>query len=100
MFVLERNKGNIKTETIQEETQVQVKPISGKHLKKFQLNFEKVDMIKEVYQYAMVRNNESILVVGYVLNKYSDNSRTSCIHTKFYGRRNFRITFRNVYVGR
>lgn len=85
MFILERNKENVKTETIQEETQVQVgtpmKPISGEHLKKFQQNFAKVDVIKEVYQYAMVRNNESILVLGYVLDTYLDNSRTACIHT-------------------
>lgn len=85
MFILERNKENVKTETIQEETQVQVgtpmKPISGKHLIKFQQNFAKVDVIKEVYQYAMVRKNESILVLGYVLDTYTDNSRTACIHT-------------------
>ncbi len=85
MFVLERNKENIKTETIQEETEVQVgtpmKPIFGKHLKKFQQNFAKVNVIKEVYQYVMIRNNESILVLGFLLDTYSDNSRTACIHT-------------------
>jgi len=73
MFILERNKENVKTETIQEETEVQVgspmKPISGEHLNKFRLNFEKVDIIKEVYQYAMVRNTESILVSPWLEGK-------------------------------
>ncbi|SEM33588.1 SseB protein N-terminal domain-containing protein [Maribacter orientalis] len=85
MFVLERNKENVTTETIQEETQVQVgtpiNPIAGEHLKKFQQNFEKVNTIKEVYLYAMLRNNESILVLGFVLDTYTDNSRTACIHS-------------------
>lgn len=85
MFILERNRENIQTETIQEETQVTVgtpmKPISGNLLKKFQTNFSKVSVIKEVYHYAMVRNNESILMLGFVLEIYSDNSRAACIGT-------------------
>ncbi|QFZ55366.1 SseB family protein [Oceanihabitans sp. IOP_32] len=85
MFVLERNRENIQTETIQEETQVTVgtpmKPISGNLLKKFQSNFSKVSVIREVYHYAMVRNNESILMLGFVLDTYSDNSRAACIGT-------------------
>ena len=84
MFVLERNRENIQTETIQKETQVTVgtpmKPISGNLLKKFQTNFSKVSVINEVYHYAMVRNNESILMLGFVLDTYSDNSRTACIN--------------------
>ncbi|WAC03035.1 hypothetical protein N7U66_05235 [Lacinutrix neustonica] len=85
MFVLERNRENIQTETIQEETQVTVgtpmKPISEKLLKKFQSNFSKVSVINEVYHYAMVRNNENILMLGFVLDTYSDNSRAACIGT-------------------
>ena len=85
MFVLERNRENINTETIQEETQVQVgtpmNPISGEHLKKFQANFSKVSVIKEVYHYAMIRNNENILMLGFVLDTYSDNSRAACINS-------------------
>jgi len=85
MFVLERNRENIQTKTIQEETQVTVgtpmKPISGNLLQKFQTNFSKVSVINEVYHYAMVRNNESILVLGFVLDTYSENSRTACINS-------------------
>lgn len=83
MFVLERNRGNIQTETIEEETHVTVgtpmNPISGNLLKKFQFHFSKVSVIKEVYHYAMVRNNESILILGFVLDSYSENSRAACI---------------------
>ena len=85
MFVLERNRENIQTETIQEETQVTVgtpmKPISGNLLQKFQTNFSKVSAINEVYHYAMLRNNESILMLGFVLDTYSDNSRAACINS-------------------
>ena len=85
MFVLERNRENIQTETIQQETQVQVgtpiNPIAGEHLKKFQFNFSKVNVIEEVYHYAMVRNNESILMLGFVLDTYSDDSRAACINS-------------------
>ncbi len=85
MFVLERNRENIKTEIIQEETQVTVgtpmKPISGNLLKKFQTNFSKVSVINEVYHYAMVRNNESILMLGFVLDTYSENSKVACLNS-------------------
>ena len=85
MFVLERNRENIQTETIQQETQVQVgtpmNPIAGEHLKKFQSNFSKVSVIQEVYHYAMLRNNESILMLGFVLETYSDDSRAACINS-------------------
>jgi len=85
MFVLERSTANVKTETIQEKTEVQVgtptHPISGQHLIKFQQNFSKINVIKEVYQYAMLRNNESILVLGFLLDTYTENSRIACIHS-------------------
>jgi len=84
MLVLERSREHISTETIQKETQVQVgapsNPISGKHLEKFQSNFSKVSVIKEVYHYAMLRNNESILMLGFVLDIYSEDSRAACIN--------------------
>ncbi len=85
MFVLERNRENIKTETVQESTQVTVgtpiNPISGELLRKFQFNFSKVSVIKEVYHYAMVRNNESILMLGFVLDTYTDNSKAASINS-------------------
>lgn len=85
MFVLERNRENVKTETVQKSTQVTVgtpiNPISGELLKKFHHNFSKVSVIKEVYHYVMVRNNESILMLGFVLDTYTDNSITASINS-------------------
>lgn len=85
MFVLERDRENIKTETIKEKTEVTIgtptHPISGKLLKKFQNNFSKVSVIKEVYQYAMIRNNETILILGFVLDTYTENSKLASIHS-------------------
>lgn len=84
MFVLERNRENVKTETIQKSTQVTVGtptiPITGELLKKFKYNFSKVSVIKEVYHYVMVRNDESILMLGFVLDTYTDNSRAASIN--------------------
>ncbi|ESU19854.1 hypothetical protein FEDK69T_31110 [Flavobacterium enshiense DK69] len=85
MFVLERNRENIKTEVIKEDTQVTVgtpiNPMAGELLKKLQSNFKKVSVIKEVYHYVMVRNNESILILGFVLDTYTDNSRAASINS-------------------
>ncbi len=85
MFVMERNRENVTTETIKEETEVQVgtpiNPISGDLLEKFKSNFSKVASILEVYQYAMSRNNENILVFAFRLTAYNDNSRTACINS-------------------
>ncbi len=83
MFVLERNKGNIQTEIIQENTKVIVgkplKPIPPEILKKLQQSFSQVPNIKEVYQFNMVRNKESSLIFGFVLENYNEKSRTACI---------------------
>ena len=85
MFVLERNQGNVKTETIEKKTEIQVgapsNPISGKLLEKFKNNFSKVKSVNEVYHYAMVRNNESILILAFRLDIYNDNSRKACINS-------------------
>lgn len=85
MFVIEKNRDDITTEVIEEDTEVKIgpssHPISGELLKKFQLNFAEVNVIKEVYQYAMLRNNEVSLSLGCVLDMYSDDSSTACIRT-------------------
>lgn len=85
MFVIERNRENVQEETIEKEMQVTVgtptNPISGELLEKFQANFSKVSVINEVYHYAMVRNDESILILGFELDIYSDDSRAACINS-------------------
>jgi len=81
MFVLERNRENIKTTVIEKPTPVQVgKPIHplNKHiLDKLITNFKKVDTILEAYHYAQSANNEFSLVIGVVLSTISDNSRAA-----------------------
>lgn len=84
MFVLERSRSNIKTETVKEETKVRFRkpavPITGLFFEKLITNFKKVESIEEAYQFIMVRNNESIHIIGFKLSTYSDNSRTACLN--------------------
>jgi hypothetical protein len=84
MFVLERNRENIKSETIQKETQVRVwtpkNPISGKLLEKLKANFSKVSTIREVYHYGMTRNDEHIFILAFSLDIYSEDSRFACMN--------------------
>ena len=84
MFVLERNREGVTTETVQKDTQVKVgtpaNPISGEVLERFKQSFSKVSVIEEVYHYAMLRNEEIILMLGFRLDVYNENSRNACIH--------------------
>lgn len=92
MFVLERNRGNIKTETIQKDTTVQVGtpnlPLDNRIIQKLIEQFKRVDIIEEVYHYEQTKNNEFSLVLGFKLTTISDNSRTAtinCVQTALQG---------------
>lgn len=84
MFVLERNRENIKTETIEKETTVQVGtpslPLENKIIQKLIEQFKRVETIKEVYQYGQTKNNEFSLVLGFKLSTNSDNAKTATIN--------------------
>lgn len=84
MFVLERNRTNIKTETIQEQTTVQVgtpnKPLERRILQKLIDQFKRVETIDEVYQYGQTKANEFSLVLGFKLLINSDNAKTATIN--------------------
>jgi hypothetical protein len=84
MFVLERNRANIKTATIEETTTVQVgtpnKPLERRILQKLIDQFKRVDTIDEVYQYGQTRNNEFSIVLGFKLLTNSDNAKTAAIN--------------------
>ncbi|MDH7459705.1 SseB family protein [Chitinophagaceae bacterium 26-R-25] len=84
MFVLERNRANIKTETIQEETTVQVgtpnRPLERRILQKLIDQFQRVETIDEVYQYGQAKNNEFSIVLGFKLLTNSDNAKTATIN--------------------
>jgi hypothetical protein len=84
MFVLEKNRANIKTETIQEETTVQVgtpnRPLERRILQKLIDQFNRVETIDEVYQYGQTKNNEFSIVLGFKLFTNSDNAKTAAIN--------------------
>jgi hypothetical protein len=81
MFVLERNRQNIKTTTIEKETNVLVgtpiKPLNKHIIDKLISNFKKVETIEEAYQYAQNMNGESSIVLGIKMSVVSDNSRAA-----------------------
>jgi hypothetical protein len=84
MFVLERNRANIKTRTIQEETTVQVgtpnRPLERRILQKLIDQFQRVETIDEVYQYGQTKNDEFSIVLGFKLLTNSDNAKTATIN--------------------
>lgn len=81
MFVLERNKENITSRTIQEETKVLVgtptNPLPKSVIDLLVKNFSKVDTIEEAYQFAQKINDETSLVIGIKMSVVSDNSRAA-----------------------
>jgi hypothetical protein len=84
MFVLERNRGNIETNTVQKKTTVQVgapnRPLDNRVLSKLMDQFKRVDTIQEVYQYGLTKNNEFSIVLGFKLSTNSDNAKTATIN--------------------
>ena len=81
MFVLERNRENITSRTIEEETKVLVgtptSPLPKSVTDLLAKNFKKVDTIEEAYQYAQNMNGETSLVLGIKMSVVSDNSKAA-----------------------
>lgn len=79
MFVLERNRENITTETIQEDTKVQLgfpsHPIAGAHKEQLVNAFRNNKNIKEVYHFIMLHKQETIYILAFVLDTYTDNAQ-------------------------
>ena len=84
MFVLEKNRENIKTEIIEEQTTVQVgtpsRPLEKRLIQKLTDQFKRVETIDEVYQYGQKKNNEFSLVLGFKLLVNSENAKTATIN--------------------
>lgn len=84
MFVLERNRENIKTETIKKDTTVQVGtpniPLENKIIQKLIEQVKRIDVIDEVYQYGQTKDNEFSIVLGFKLNTNSENAKTATIN--------------------
>ena len=95
MFVLERNRENIATTTVQEETQVQVgfpqHPIDGANKSQLLAAFSKNSNIKEVYHFVMLRNQESIYILAFVLENYSENARLAVMDCVSDGMKGFAL---------
>ena len=95
MFVLERNRENISTTTVQEETQVQVgfpqHPIDGANKSQLLAAFSKNNNIKEVYHFVMLRNQESIYILAFVLENYSENARLAVMDCVSDGMKGFAL---------
>lgn len=81
MFVLERNRENITSRTIQEETKVLVgtpsNPLPKSAVDLLVRNFSKVDTIEEGYQFVQKMNDETSLVLGIKMSVVSDYSRAA-----------------------
>ena len=81
MYVMERNRENIKSTVIEEETKVLVgtptRPLSRRIIEKLIANFKKVETIEEAYQYAQTMNHETSIVLGIKMSVVSDNSRAA-----------------------
>jgi len=84
MFVLERSRNGVQTDTVQQATTVSIRPISQainvRFIQALSKHAHAVTSIDEIYQFEMERNDEEILTLGFKLNVYSDNSRQACIH--------------------
>lgn len=81
MFVLERNRENITSRTIQEDTNVLVgtpiTPLPKSTIDLLVKNFKRIDTIEEAYQFAQKMNDETSLVLGIKMSIISDNSRAA-----------------------
>ena len=84
MFVLERSQEGVQTETVQKATTVSVRPISQvinvRFIETLTKHANEVISIDEIYKFEIIRDQEEILMLGFKLNVYSDNSRKACIH--------------------
>lgn len=84
MYVLERNRENIQSHTIMEDTPVQIgtpnNPLPANIVNKLIENFKKVTTITEAYQYGQLNEKEFSIVIGIKLSVNSDNARNASIN--------------------
>ena len=84
MFVLGRSSNHIKTKEIKQATTVSIRSITKnvdeQFLERLITQSSEVGSVKEIYQYEMIRDEEEILMFGFHLSEYTDQSRTACVH--------------------
>ena len=83
MFVLERNRENLKERVIKEDTTVQIgtpkRPISSLIASKLITNFKNDTTIAEVYQYGQSMGGEFSIVLAFKLTINSENAKKAAI---------------------
>ena len=84
MYVMERNRDNIKTSVVEQETRVLIgtpkEPLKAALVGRLQAEFEKVDTILAAYQCAMSRGTELSILLGVQFSVVSENSRAAMHH--------------------
>ena len=79
MFVLERNRGNIKTQTMTQNTDVLLgmpsEPLSEGILDGLRKSFKKAEIIQEAYQYGQSIGSDFNIVLGFRLENYTENAK-------------------------
>lgn len=85
MFVVERDKGDVKEHQIKKDTKIQVgtpdRPLNNLITQKLIDNFKKDKTISEVYQYGQTKDGEFSIVLGFKLTTYSDNAKKAAIYS-------------------
>lgn len=79
MFVLERNRGNIQTQTLTQNTDVLLgmpnEPLSNEIVERLKNSFSKVEIIQEAYQYGQSIGSDFNIVIGFRIANYTENAK-------------------------
>lgn len=97
MFVLEKAAPNVKTEVIEEATEVLVwhpeAPIDGANKLQLQTAFTKISAIDEVFHFGMTKNNERVFTLAFVIKNHTENSRKAVINAINEGMQGYTLDF-------
>jgi hypothetical protein len=84
MFVLEKSHDNILNGTLKKNATVGIRatnnPLNNARKQKLLSSCKLIDSIDEIYQFTMIRDDETILIIGIKLSTYSENSRVACVN--------------------
>jgi hypothetical protein len=84
MYVIERNMERIKKYSINDDSKIErnslKNPLSNTLTNKLINNFKKINTIKEVYLYEMVKGDEKSIVIGFALVVFNENSQKAALN--------------------
>jgi len=96
MYVLERNRNNIQTQTLTQDTQVLLgmpsQPLSSEIVSKLKDSFKKVEIIQEAYQYGQSIGAEFNIVLGFRIANYTENAKKATMDAVSNGLRDIEIS--------